>query len=203
MSHTTRVKEWRTRQKDEGKAPVTIWLSRDEKRRLEGLAQTWHCSTSELVQQALAAFQPGSPPVTAAITDTEQLRQFITETVTDIVTATLPALVRDLVGGMTNIREQTAMPVTVTGNRNATETHATPGRVTVPCNSVVSDTGSQPSPEKAAVVARLREMRAGGMSYGEIATQMQADGVPTLSRKGVWQKGTVAKLLASQSADTA
>ena len=92
MSDTNRVQERRKRLRDEGKAPVTVWLSREEKRRLEALAKTWHCSTSELVQQTLGAFHPASPPVTAAITDTEQLRQFITETVSDIVTATLPEL---------------------------------------------------------------------------------------------------------------
>jgi hypothetical protein len=48
---------------------------------------------------------------------------------------------------------------------------------------------------KAAVVARLRAMRAQGLSLAQIAAQMQAEGVPTLSGKGSWQKGTVAKLL--------
>jgi hypothetical protein len=41
MSDTNRVQEWRKRQKDQGKEPVTVWLSREEKRRLEGLAKTW------------------------------------------------------------------------------------------------------------------------------------------------------------------
>jgi hypothetical protein len=51
------------------------------------------------------------------------------------------------------------------------------------------------SPEKAAVVARLREMRTQGMSLAQIAAELQAEGLPTLSGKGIWQKGTVAKLL--------
>jgi hypothetical protein len=73
MSDTNRVQEWSKRLRDEGKAPVTVWLSREEKRRLEALAKTWHCSTSELVQQALGAFHPASPPVTVAITPTKSL----------------------------------------------------------------------------------------------------------------------------------
>jgi hypothetical protein len=182
MSDTNRVQEWSKRLRDEGKAPVTVWLSREEKRRLEALAKTWHCSTSELVQQALGAFHPASPPVTVAITDTEQLRQFITATVTEIVTATLPELVREMVEGIA--REQATMPVTARGKSGVT-VPKTPKSVLV----------GQPSPEKAAVVARLREMRTQGMSLAQIAAELQAEGLPTLSGKGIWQKGTVAKLL--------
>jgi predicted transcriptional regulator len=126
MSDTNRVQEWRKRQKDQGKEPVTVWLSREEKRRLEGLAKTWHCSTSELVQQALAAYHPENPPVTAAVTDTEQLRHFITATVTDIVTATLPAMVREMVEGMA--LERVPLPVTATGNNDVAVTRV-PGKI--------------------------------------------------------------------------
>jgi hypothetical protein len=136
MSDTNRVQEWRKRQKDQGKEPVTVWLTREEKRRLEGLAKTWHCSTSALVQQALSTFQPANPPVTAAVTDTAQLRQFITVTVTDIVSATLPPMVRQLVEEMAS--EHAHLPVTATGTRGVTVPKP-PQRVPV----------SQPSPEQA------------------------------------------------------
>jgi hypothetical protein len=182
MSHTTRIKEWRTRQKEEGKAPVTVWLSRVEKRRLEALAKTWHCSTSELVQHALSAFHPASPPVTAAVTDMEQLRQFVTATVTELVTATLPALVRAMVGEMGSA--PAPLPVSATGNSDGTVPKP-PQRAPV----------SQPSPEKAALVARLRERRAQGLSMQQMVNELNSEGVPTLSGKGMWQKGTVAKLL--------
>ena len=182
MSDTTRVQEWRKRQKDQGKELVTVWLTREEKRRLEALAKTWHCSTSELVQQALTAYHPENPPVTAAVADTEQLRQFITATVTDIVTATLPPMVREIVEGMAN--EPAPLPVTATGNSDGTVTELLK-RAPV----------SQPSPEKAALVARLREMRAQGLSMQQMVNELNSEGVPTLSGKGMWQKGTVAKLL--------
>ena len=71
MGDTQGVQAWHTRQREEGKTPVTVWLSREEKRRLEALAQPWHCSTSALVQHALSAFHHASPPVTAAVTDME------------------------------------------------------------------------------------------------------------------------------------
>ena len=61
---------------------------------------------------------------------------------------------------------------------------------------------SQPSPEKAAIVTRLREMRAQRMSFSQIAAELQAEGVPTLSGKGIWQKGTVAKLLINREPDS-
>lgn len=182
MRDANRVPEWRKRLRDEGKAPVTVWLSREEKRRLEALAKAWHCSTSELVQQALGAFHPASPPGTAAITDTVQLRQCITETVTDLVTAALPALVRETVEALA--REQATMPATAPRSRGV-PVPKTPQSVPV----------GHPSPEKATVVARLREMRTQGMSLAQIAAEMQAESVPTLSGKGIWQKGTVAKLL--------
>jgi hypothetical protein len=44
-------------------------------------------------------------------------------------------------------------------------------------------------------VARLQAMRAQGMSLQAMASQLQAEGVSTLSGKGSWQKGTVDKLL--------
>jgi hypothetical protein len=45
------------------------------------------------------------------------------------------------------------------------------------------------------MVARLRQMRAGGMSLQRIADQLRAEGVPTLTGRWQWQKGTVDKLL--------
>ena len=41
-------------------------------------------------------------------------------------------------------------------------------------------------------------MRANGMSLKTMADQLQAEGLPTLSGYGRWQKGTVDKLLHSQ-----
>ena len=44
-------------------------------------------------------------------------------------------------------------------------------------------------------LARLWEMRTQEMSLAQIAAELQAESVPTLSGEGIWQKGTVAKLL--------
>jgi len=39
-------------------------------------------------------------------------------------------------------------------------------------------------------------MQAEGLSLQKIADRLNADGVPTLSGKGRWQKGTIGNLLA-------
>ncbi len=54
---------------------------------------------------------------------------------------------------------------------------------------------AMPSP-KAALLTRLRAMQAEGLSLQAIANQLNAEGVPTLSGKGRWQKGTISNLLA-------
>jgi len=68
-------------------------------------------------------------------------------------------------------------------------------------HAAASDTSAQQLdlPDKAALVARLHQMRASGLSLSQIAGQLQAEGLPTLSGKGQWQKGTVDKLLHSQA----
>ena len=133
MSDTGRVARWRQRMRDEGKEPMTIWLSRDEKLRLEDLARTWRGTPSAMVEQALAQFRPGSPSVTATVPDTEQLRVLmqeallettaVTELVTDIVTATLardlPMLVRESVE---SIEDKLAVPHVTDTDSNVADT---------------------------------------------------------------------------------
>jgi hypothetical protein len=49
---------------------------------------------------------------------------------------------------------------------------------------------------KAAVLQRLRALKAEGFSLQAMANRLNAEGVPTLSGKGRWQKGTIGNLLA-------
>lgn len=51
---------------------------------------------------------------------------------------------------------------------------------------------------KAAVLTRLRTMQAEGLSLQAMAHRLNTEGVPTLSGKGRWQKGTIGKLLAQK-----
>ena len=48
---------------------------------------------------------------------------------------------------------------------------------------------------KAAVLQRLRTMQAEGLSLQAIANRLNTEGVPTLSGRGAWQKGTITNLL--------
>jgi hypothetical protein len=60
---------------------------------------------------------------------------------------------------------------------------------------------SPPSPlpsrlePKAAVLQRLQALQAEGLSLQKIADRLNSEGVPTLSSKGRWQKGTIGNLL--------
>jgi hypothetical protein len=42
----------------------------------------------------------------------------------------------------------------------------------------------------------LRTLRSSGMSLQNMASELNARGIPTLSCKGCWQKGTIGNLLA-------
>jgi recombinase len=49
---------------------------------------------------------------------------------------------------------------------------------------------------KAHLTQRLRALQAEGLSLQAMANRLNAEGVPTLSGKGRWQKGTIGNLLA-------
>lgn len=53
------------------------------------------------------------------------------------------------------------------------------------------------------VLTRLSEMRASGLSFQQIADRLNAEGVPTISGKGAWNKGTVSKQLGKHQAQPA
>jgi hypothetical protein len=135
MSEADRVQRRRQRQREAGKEPLTLWVSRDTKQRLEDLAATARCTPGELVEHALAHFQPSSPAVAAPVPDPAQVRLLlhealrettaVTALVTDIVTATLardlPALVCDAI-------ERLGEPPGTETDRHVTATGATPAR---------------------------------------------------------------------------
>jgi Recombinase len=65
-------------------------------------------------------------------------------------------------------------------------------------------TSLPPSPQpmmsdpKVTVRQRLQAMQAEGLSLQKIADRLNSEGVPTLSGKGRWQKGTIGHLLAQE-----
>jgi len=53
-----------------------------------------------------------------------------------------------------------------------------------------------PVQRKALLTKRLRELKAQGLTLQAIANQLNQEGVPTISGKGTWKKGTIGNLLA-------
>ena len=83
--------------------------------------------------------------------------------------------------------EAPAAPQAPAPPANRTPTRSTPSAV------------ETPQARKAALVARLQALHAEGLSSQAIADRLNAEGVPTLSGRGQWQRGTVANLLAEVS----
>lgn len=118
MDNTNRVAQWRQRMRDEGKEALTVWLSRDTKLRLEDLASIWHTTTSEMVEQALAQFQPGSPPRLGNDTETLQLQASVEAVLERILPAHIQAAMQAV-----------AFVTATNGNVTATEHLETPAPV--------------------------------------------------------------------------
>jgi hypothetical protein len=100
MAEHSRVARWRQRLRDEGKKAITVWLSTDEELRLKDLATTWHTSPSEIMQRALAQFQPGRPPRLSSSTDASQKHNSDTLDTLQIqawLHTELPGMVRQIV----------------------------------------------------------------------------------------------------------
>jgi hypothetical protein len=65
----------------------------------------------------------------------------------------------------------------------------------IPVRPLASQPNTHPE-QKAEVLTRIRELKAQGLSLQAMATRLNEEGVPTLSGRGRWQKGTVGHLLA-------
>jgi predicted transcriptional regulator len=142
MSDADRIQRWRQRMRDEGKEPMSLWLSRDTKLRLEELASVWHCAPSELVEQALAHFHPGNPSVPGTIADTEQLQALLGEA----ARALLPTLKREILQEL-RLAHDSSLSVLDT-NRNVTETQdPEPHASTDPAPGAVAEQGHSLSTE--------------------------------------------------------
>src|SRR5439155_141165 len=103
MSDTERVRAWRQRLKDRGLVPMMVWVKPETKARYQDLALQSHRSGSALVQLALDAYRLDPALVSAAATDTEQIRAIIREELDEamaIMTATVTAMVTDTVQEM-------------------------------------------------------------------------------------------------------
>lgn len=137
MSESERVQRWRQRQREEGKKPLTLWLTVQDTRVLEQMATRQHCTPADVVHHLLAASS-----VTDTETDTPTVADTVTATagVSDTVTATLrqelPMLVRAIVQ---ELQLQSSRPVTAT----VTDTEISPSShaENAPATDTVTATG--------------------------------------------------------------
>jgi hypothetical protein len=109
---------------------------------------------------------------------TPELRKQLAEIVEQAVEQGIGQAVERLERSLTQIIKQTLSRVPITPSPAVPHTKA---------NGV-----------KAEVLTRLRTLQAEGLSLQAIANRLNTDGVPTLSGKGRWQKGTIGHLLAQQ-----
>ena len=183
MTKTSRVQRWREGKRQHGMKAVTIWLTEEEELRLKDIALQWHCSPSVVIQQALAQVSPQTPSRISTETDMSQIRELIraeflavqaaqpppTETVTEVVTATLerdlPALVRQLVEGLAF--EALGLSVTDT-NSDATDTEALDLPVTD--NAYGNDTDTEKPGEEVEAPAPRQTRRPRGEMRQRILT---------------------------------
>jgi hypothetical protein len=78
----------------------------------------------------------------------------------------------------------------------ALTTPGTPPRPGTPADRGRPAPTYDPQTYRAQIRTRVRTMKADGLSYQAIVNQLHAEGVPTLSGKDRWHKGTISNLLA-------
>ena len=161
MDNTSRVAQWRQKMRDEGRESVTLWLSHGTKLRLEDLAATWHTTISDIGEQALEQFRPGSPLQLGNVADTAQLQALMKDTVQALWPGLKQALLQELRGNVV----VTAMNgnVTETLHGNVTETIPTQEYMAVHGHTLVTEdapvrkVGRQPSAERQQILALLAD----------------------------------------------
>jgi hypothetical protein len=186
MDNTSRVQQWRQRMRDEGKEAITVWLGRDTKLRLEDLASVWHTTTSEMVEQALAQFHPGSPPRIGNATDTAQ-SQGLTE---DGVRAMLLGLKEQI---LQELRGEIAVTAT---NGNVTETVSAQQYAPEPGHSLVTESvparkGGRPRSLLGQQILDLLAEHPEGLSADELRVYVKATKPLGDTLQGMKRLGTV------------
>jgi hypothetical protein len=195
------MQKQREQRRAQGWRDVNIWLIPEGQQRIARLMEPGE-SLSTLIDRALVALdavRSGSPinPHTSEATSEprEDLQALIAREVSRYFTGDgfrdnlfIPCLKQALSGYLPSdlTRYLTSEAITVP---------ALPAQRSSPHPVAPSSS----SPTKDELLTRLRTLREAGFSLQQIATLLNAEGVPTLSGKGQWQKGTIRNLLAHQS----
>jgi hypothetical protein len=192
----TPMQKQREQRRAQGWRDVNVWLTPEGQQRITRLMEPGE-SLSTLIDRALVALEAlhngrTVRPRTSEVTSEqpEDLQSLIAREVSRYFTSDgfqdnlfIPLLKQALSSYLPSdiTRYLTSEPITV----QALPVHnSSPGLQT----PVTSES-------KAAILTRLRTMQAEGLSLQAMANRLNSEGVPTLSHKGTWKKGTVYNLL--------
>ena len=116
------------------------------------------------------------------------LRETITALATDmrLMREAMQALEQRVAGSLQGGGRKEITSNTITGNTEIS-------RSTTPASSV-----PKLKVDRATVEARIHQLHNQGLSYAKIAMQLQAEGIPTVSGRGVWAKGNVERILSGR-----
>jgi hypothetical protein len=193
----TPMQKQREHRRAQGWRDVNVWLTPEGQQRIARLMEPGE-SLSTLIDRALVALEAlhngrTVRPRTSDVTSEppEDLQSFITREVSRYFTSDqfrgnvlIPLLQQALTSFLPSdlTRSFTSEPITVPAlpvHSSAAHTRAPEGK-----------------DQKTAILSRLRAMQTEGLSLQAIANRFNTEGVPTLSGKGRWQKGTIGHLLA-------
>jgi Recombinase len=190
------MQKQREQRRAQGWRDVNVWLTPEGQQRIARLMEPGE-SLSTLIDRALAALDTiHSRPIGSRTSETtsnhaEDLQAHIAHEVSRYFTSDgfrenlfipliIQALTRYLPSDLTRYLPSDAITIA-----------ALPAEGHSPHQQVAVTSG-----DKHSIVKRLRDLQAEGLSLQAIANRLNNDGVPTLSGKGRWQKGTIGNLLA-------
>jgi len=194
----TSMQKQREERRAQGWREATIWLTPEGQQRISRFLEPGE-SLSALIDRALAAFEavrsgamvkPETREVTREVTSTLTREEDLSALMTREVTRYLTSVA---------FREQVVLPL-LRETLSSYLPSELPSRRTRELTSEITREVTRPSTtvDKAEVVQRIRTLKSAGLSLQHIADRLNADGVPTLSGHGRWQKGTIANLLAGK-----
>jgi Recombinase len=190
----TPMQKQREERRAQGWREANIWLTPEGQQRIARFLEPGE-SLSALIDRALAAFEAvrsgavvkqETREITSEVTREEDLPAIITREVTRYLTSEA-------------FRERLFLPLLKETLSSYLPSDLHRERTRELSGEVARDVTREPaSVHKAALLRRIQALKSQRLSLQAIADRLNAEGVPTLSGKGRWQKGTIANLLAGK-----
>jgi hypothetical protein len=191
------MQKQREQRRAQGWRDVNIWLTPEGQQRIARLTDPGE-SLSTLIDRALAALdtihsRPLYPEASESTSEPpEYLQSLIAREVSRYITSD-------------GFRDNLFIPLfkqVLTSALPSDVTSSLPSDVTrLLTREPITITALPPpaTPDKPAILHKLRTMHTEGFSLQAMADRFNLEGVPTLSGRGRWQKGTVGKLLSEET----